>query len=164
MNRLNLSEINLNIPYTVWEKDGAYLFKTDYGIVYKISFMEDDTIWDSGAYQFLITNLSNVASPNDSKLKLTILYLLESFFKVNNDILLYICETGDGKQAMRNRLFMRWFQQYSEHHLYYLKTVEIQAEGMMNFAAIIVRYDNPRINEIIQEFDMITKTLGDKPN
>ena len=26
-------EINLNIPYTVWEKDGAYLFKTDYGIV-----------------------------------------------------------------------------------------------------------------------------------
>ena len=34
----------------------------------------------------------------------------------------------------------------------------------MNFAAIIVRYDNPRINEIIQEFDMITKTLGDKPN
>ena len=74
MNRLNLSEINLNIPYTVWEKDGAYLFKTDYGIVYKISFMEDDTIWDSGAYQFLITNLSNVASPNDSKIKLTILY------------------------------------------------------------------------------------------
>ena len=95
---------------------------------------------------------------------MTILYLLESFFKVNNDILLYICETGDGKQAMRNRLFIRWFQQYSEHHLYCLKTVEIQAEGMMNFAAIIVRYDNPRINEIIQEFDMITKTLGDKPN
>ena len=29
MNRLNLSEININIPYTVWEKDGAYLFKTD---------------------------------------------------------------------------------------------------------------------------------------
>lgn len=49
MNRLNLSEINLNIPYTIWEMDGSYLFKTDYGIVYKISFMEDDTIWDSGA-------------------------------------------------------------------------------------------------------------------
>ena len=49
MNRLNLSEINLNIPYTKWEMDGSYLFKTDYGIVYKISFMEDDTIWDSGA-------------------------------------------------------------------------------------------------------------------
>ena len=164
MNRLNLSEINLNIPYTIWEKDGSYLFKTDYGIVYKISFMEDDTIWDSGAYQFLITNLSNSASPNDSKLKLTILYILESFFKVNNDILLYICETGDGKQAMRNRLFIRWFQQYSEHHLYYFKTLEIQAEGIMNFAAIIVRFDNPKINEIIQEFDMITNTLGDKPS
>ena len=164
MNRLNLSEINLNIPYTIWEKAGSYLFKTDYGIVYKISFMEDDTIWDSGAYQFLITNLSNSASPNDSKLKLTILYILESFFKVNNDILLYICETGDGKQAMRNRLFIRWFQQYSEHHLYYFKTLEIQAEGIMNFAAIIVRFDNPKINEIIQEFDMIANTLGDKPD
>ena len=123
--------------------------------------MEDDTIWDSGAYQFLITNLSNSASPNDSKLKLTILYILDSFFKVNNDILLYICETGDGKQAMRNRLFIRWFQQYSEHHLYYFKTLEIQAEGIMNFAAIIVRFDNPKINEIIQEFDMIANTLGD---
>ena len=164
MNRLNLSEINLNIPYTIWEMDGSYLFKTDYGIVYKISFMEDDTIWDSGAYQFLITNLSNSASPNDSKLKLTILYILDSFFKVNNDILLYICETGDGKQAMRNRLFIRWFQQYSEHHLYYFTTLEIQAEGIMNFAAIIVRFDNPKINEIIQEFDMIANTLGDKPD
>ena len=34
----------------------------------------------------------------------------------------------------------------------------------MNFAAIIVRFYNPKINEIIQEFDMIANTLGDKPD
>ena len=52
MNRLNLSEINLNFPYTIWEMDGSYLFKTDYGIVYKISFMEDVSFTDSTMYHY----------------------------------------------------------------------------------------------------------------
>ena len=125
--------------------------------------MDDYTIWDKGAYQFLIINTNNIHSPNDLKLRKTIFYIIEAFFQVNPDILLYLCETGDGKQASRNKLFMRWFREYSLHHLYYFDTVEIQAEGVSNFAAIIVQKNNPNLDTIISQFNEITNALANKP-
>ena len=57
MKALDLAAINLSAPYSVWqESERDYLFRTDFGLVYKIGFMDDDTIWPSGAYQFLIIN------------------------------------------------------------------------------------------------------------
>lgn len=78
--------------------------------------MDDDTIWESGAYQFIIVNENNTPSPNDLKLRETIFCIIEDFFKANPEILLYLCETGDGKQASRNRLFIRWFREYAQKH------------------------------------------------
>ena len=126
--------------------------------------MEDDTIWDSGAYQFLITNLSNSASPNDSKLKLTILYILDSLFKVNNDILLYICETGDGLQEMRNRLFRFWFGIYKDREEYlFLPQTVYDEEGNDNYAALIIRKDNPQFRDLVTEFMNTVNLLNSKP-
>lgn len=164
MKLLDVSAINVSAPYTVWNvTNNYYYFKTDYGVLYKIGFMDDDTIWESGAYQFLIINENNAASPSDPKLKNTVFCIVEAFFRANPDILLYLCETGDGKQAIRNRLFMRWFKEYSSHHLFYFDTVEMQSEGVDNFAAIIVQKSNPELNAIISEFNEVVATLKDKP-
>lgn len=78
--------------------------------------MDDDTIGESGAYQFIIVNENNTPSPNDFKLHETIFCIIEDFFKANPEILLYLCETGDGKQASRNRLFIKWFREYAQKH------------------------------------------------
>lgn len=125
--------------------------------------MNDDTIWESGAYQFIIVNENNTPSPNDFKLRETILCIIENFFKANPEILLYLCETGDGKQTSRNRLFVRWFKEYAKKHLYYFDTVEIEADGIKNFAAIIVQKANPNLNEIVRVFNHVVNTLKDKP-
>ena len=125
--------------------------------------MNDDTIWESGAYQFIIVNENNTPSPNDFKLRETILYIIENFFKANPEILLYLCETGDGKQTSRNRLFVRWFKEYAKKYLYYFDTVEIEADGIKNFAAIIVQKANPNLNEIVRVFNHVVNTLKDKP-
>ena len=125
--------------------------------------MNDDTIWESGAYQFIIVNENNTPSPNDFKLRETILCIIENFFKANPEILLYLCETGDGKQTSRNRLFVRWFKEYAKKYLYYFDTVEIEADGIKNFAAIIVQKANPNLNEIVRVFNHVVNTLKDKP-
>lgn len=125
--------------------------------------MNDDTIWESGAYQFIIVNENNTPSPNDFKLRETILCIIENFFKANPEILLYLCETGDGKQTSRNRLFVRWFKEYAKKHLYYFDTMEIKADGIENFAAIIVQKANPNLNEIVRVFNHVVNTLKDKP-
>ena len=48
---------------------------------------------------------SHQPSPLDQKLRETILLLIEAFFAANPDILLYICETGDGRQTFPLKRF-----------------------------------------------------------
>lgn len=163
MNALDLSAINVTAPYSVWNVNSYYYFKTEHGTIYKIGFMPDDTIWEAGAYQFLIINENSQPSPNDGKLKETVFCVIEAFFKSNPDILLYLCETGDGKQAARNRLFVRWFKEYANNHLFYFDTCEVRADGVDNFAAIIVQKNNPDLERIINDFNQVVVTLRDKP-
>ena len=80
-------------------------------------------------------------------------WIVEAFFEANPDILLYICETGDDKQRFRNRLFVRWFNNYSRRDEFVLKTAEVLDESVVNFAAMIVQRSNPRLNGILNDFD-----------
>lgn len=120
-------------------------------------------LWPTGAYQFTISNRSNQPSPLDQKFRDTILLLIEAFFTANPNILLYICETGDGRQAFRSRLFIRWFNTYSRRDEYVMRTAEVQKGETKNFAALIVQKSNPRIHEILAEFDETIRILTDKP-
>ena len=86
-------------------------------------------------------------------LKNTLYRLVEAFFEANPDILLYICETGDDKQRFRNRLFVRWFNNYSRRDEFVLKTAEVLDESVVNFAAMIVQRSHPRLNVILNDFD-----------
>ena len=160
---LDLSLVNLYAPYSVWNVGEYYYFRTAHGAVFKVFFMADDTIWENDAYQFIIVNDNNIPSPNDAKLRETIFCIIESFFNNNDRIFLYLCETGDGKQASRNRLFIRWFEVYTKKDIFYFKNVEIEAEGIRNFAAILVRKTNPKLEDIVETFDYVVDTLKHKP-
>lgn len=120
-------------------------------------------LWQSGAYQFYINNESHQPSPNDEKLKATVFRIVEAFFTANPDILLYICETGDGRQAFRSRLFIRWFNIYSGRDAYVMQTAEVQEGKTKNFAALIVQKSNPRLEEILAEFNETISILTNKP-
>ena len=164
MNALDLSQINRLSPYKVWTDDGRdYYVETSRGQIFDIGFMDDYSIWPTGAYQFTISNQSHQPSPLDQKLRDTILLIIEAFFTANPDILLYICETGDGRQAFRSRLFIRWFNTYSNRDAYVMKTAEVQEGKTKNFAALIVQKSNPRLTEILAEFDETISILTNKP-
>lgn len=164
MNALNLDKLNLVSPYTVWCKDeGEYGFKTDFDVFFRIYFSPDQTIWHQGAYEFGIMNENRKASPNDKNVRDTIFCIIEAFFESNPDILLYQCETGDNKQALRDRLFLRWFNEYGNHGLYYIKVSKIVAEKIDNYAAIIVQRTNPKLEKIIADFDNFIGFFQTKP-
>lgn len=116
MQTFNLTRLNFHAPYVVWmEENGSYKFMTDYGVIYRIEFSENQNIWeDEKAYEFGILNESKKPSPNDPKVRLTVESIIEEFFLTNPDILLYQCETGDNRQAMRARLFTKWFNRYDK--------------------------------------------------
>ncbi len=164
MNPLDLTYINRLAPYKVWTENGRdYLVETRYDLLFRIGFMDDYSIWPTGAYQFTINNERNQPSPNDDDLKATIFRIIEAFFAANPDILLYICETGDGKQAFRSRLFVRWFNSYNNRDAYIMETAEVQEGDTCNFAALIVQKSNPRLEGILSEFNETISILTDKP-
>lgn len=163
MNQLSLTYLNDHSPYKVVAIGDDLLFTTDYGVEYRVSFMEDYSIWSENAYQFLINKRNRIASPGDPKLKDTVLAIVDAFFISNPSILLYICETGDDKQAARNRLFVRWFNDSQRQQDLYFRDVTIQADGIDNYAAIIVQRNNPEFDTIVSQFDEFVSLMSNKP-
>lgn len=163
---IDIERFNSRAPYKVTPSAfrGFYEFVTDFGVQYQIGFMEDDSIIRENAYQFVITNINNQVSPNDDNVRKTIIIMIDEFFLKNNMTLLYICETGDGKQAMRNRLFHYWFSLYDRFSEFTcLSSSVIDMDGVQNFATLIIRNDNPRLLNVINEFTETISLLNSKP-
>jgi hypothetical protein len=98
MNTLRLEIINLHAPYRVKQREDKpqdYYFRTDYGVEYDISLEEDFSIVPSGVYALDITNREYKRSPLDPKFRMTLIAIVEEFFERNNDVMLYVTETGD---------------------------------------------------------------------
>lgn len=166
MNPLALEAINAKTAYPVEEneQDGFYQFFTDGGVHYSVGFLEDDILLSKESYQLIIANLNNRKSMRDKKVRETIVAIIDEFFACNNSTLVYICETGDNKQGMRSRLFEYWFATYNRKSLFTtMSSSIIDDEGIINYATIILRNDNPNLTEIITEFSESIQALNQKP-
>lgn len=167
MKSLPLDTINAVAPYEVYwhEQSRTYRFRSDYGVVLAIGFDDDDMIENAKSYMFSIINVNRVPSPRDLKMRDTVMLVIESFFNMNEAALLYICENGDGKQQMRSRLFEFWFSSYHMKDRFLLMPVSIEdMEGEVNFAALIIRKDNPNIIDIVSEFSNMVAMFKVKPD
>ncbi|MBQ8467038.1 MAG: hypothetical protein IJ546_05000 [Prevotella sp.] len=153
MQDLSVKLINEYSPYHVERENGEYVFETDHHIQYAVSFDPEDVFENLPAYWFNLSNRSGLPSPNDNNIKLTIVCILEEFFRSNPDILLYMCDTADNQQAMRSRLFLRWFNAYGKQKDFYTRTELVEDEGEENYIAIIVKRSHPRLQVIIDLFD-----------
>ena len=164
MGILDLNHLNLVSPYTLWETgENEYTFRTSHGALYRICFDVNQSIWDKGAYEFGIYNDTGKNSPNDSKVKQTIICIIEEFFISNPEVLLYQCETGDNRQDARQRLFYKWFSESANSDRFVLKVSSIIAEGVVNYIALIATKDNPNIERILGDFNEFIGFFNHKP-
>ena len=160
MNPLNIENINTLSPYPIWSRGSEYIFTTDTGIEYSISFDCEDN-FEYKAYWFNLTNLSHQKSLGDIKIAQTVIYIIEDFFCQNPDILLYLCSTDGGQQAQRSRLFLRWFNGYEQQKKYMIKSAEIKGDETTEYISMIVMNSHPRITEIAEAFDNIIQMFSD---
>ena len=164
MEELRLERINQIAPYKVKrdpEKPFDFYLVSDNGTRFDVDFTPNDAVIPSGAYEISISNKKNSRSPLDTKLRQTLFAIIEEFFEQNNEVMLYMAETGDEKQGFRNRLFVRWFNTYERRDRYFMRTAEGKMEGQNNFMAIISRLDNPQLEIAISEFDETVELLFD---
>ena len=161
MYALDLDRLNLRSPYYVWQgKDGVYAFDTEHGACYEIGLSINVEMLQMEVCAFDINNTNHKPSPNDHKLRDTVLAIIEEFFQSNGGVLLYICATGDGMQKFRFRLFLRWFNTDEHRNLYELRTIEdVMDDETLNYGAIIVEKTHPELDLILARFDELAAFL-----
>ena len=165
MNAPDLNRINAVAPYKVWGNDLLYRFDTDNGIRYLVNFELDVNPYYT-AYWFNLTNPDHMKSPGDIKIAKTIICIIEEFFRMNPEVLLYMCSTDKGQQAQRARLFLRWFNGYEQQKRYLIKATEVRSinpdgKPMEEYVALIVPRVHPLLDEIVERFEEEIRMFND---
>ncbi len=164
MKQFNLDRINAKAPYKVGRSGKQFVFETQYGLHYEIRFFEEQPIGGCETWQFSFAKAEDTSSPEDPYVRFTLFAIIDEFFAENNDVLLYICDTSDRREAARNRLFIRWFKQSAQPDRFTIRSTSTTIEGQGFYAAIIVENKNPLITNITAEFDQTAISLTNKPS
>ena len=160
MIELSLDLINAQSPYEVsFAPNGDFVFATSLNIHYLISFEMEEPVGGCNTFQFVIQKLENQRSPHDAKVEQAILAILDVFFREHLDVLLYMCDDSDGREANRNRLFLAWFKKHAAPDRFTIRTASAIVEGKGFYAAIIVENRNPLLEIIIADFEMTAQAL-----
>ena len=104
--------LNSVAPYSFEQNGLEYSFVTKVGLRYKVYFHEADIIEGITMWWFGFETDEERATPYDNRVELTIVEVLKSFLKQNNDALVYVCSNINCQPEARFRLFNRWFTRY----------------------------------------------------
>lgn len=160
MKELSLWSINKKSPYEVKRAlNGDYVFQTEKGVIYGVGFLVEEPLGNCETRQLSIRNINNFHAAFDPNVKLTIILIIDEFFNVNMDCLLYICDTSDKREAARNRLFMKWFEESAEKGRFSIRTANAEIEGQGFYAAVIVENRNPKVAAILEDFTSSAEML-----
>ncbi|MBO4906408.1 MAG: hypothetical protein J5486_05160 [Bacteroidaceae bacterium] len=163
MNPFSLERINSKSPYKVTVINNGLSFTTTKGLHYVVRFFEDNPIGGCDTYQFSFARKEEDSMGEDPYVRFTLFAIIDEFFLTNSDVLLYICDTSDNREAARNRLFIRWFKQSAQPHRFTIKAANAMVDGQGIYAAIIVENCNPKLQDITADFDRRAAVLA-KPN
>ena len=147
---ISVDAINRRSPYKIEQEDDAvFSFKTKHGIVYTVGFVLDVSFFDEGLYQFFINNVSGHTAERDENLLETVRAIIEEFFAQKEPVMLYICDTTDKRQEVRDRLFRIWFYTYEGSDSYSLYSEGMTIDNVRYFSSILLRKDHPLHNQVI---------------
>ena len=95
----------------------------------------------------------------DARIAVTIVTILKRFFENNENAMIMICDTLDGKEAKRRKLFDRWFKLYNNGTLEKFDAAASTTEYEI-FISIYFTKSNPNRKQLIEAFrDLLASDL-----
>lgn len=157
-----------NLTHTA---QGLYSFTTDSGIVYTAFFiacpLKDKDDNKHIAYSFGFERKGKFDSekfnqPYDVKIKNTIIYIIEEFFKKNGEkALLYLCYPEDKYARHRSIIFSRWHKEELSGKIeHFKKNVTYNAEAL--YGGVLVLKENPFIHLLLDAIDGYINDITDQ--
>lgn len=135
----------------------SYEFVTTNGLGYIVYFtvfyLMDEEMEDVDLYSFGFDCKTPARERNeyDPRTRDTIIFILQDFFKQRNeDAIIYICQNNDNKSAGRNKLFDKWFLEFSD--IFEKHNSEELYNRYHFYSSIIVSKLNPFKQKFIDAF------------
>ncbi|WP_184545157.1 DUF6169 family protein [Mucilaginibacter sp. FT3.2] len=159
------------LPYNLLKYDnGQAYFETDHGHIYTYNFENVTSAviehvspllaaYDITFYYFGFTPDSSENLKFDPRISSTINNIANKFFNDKNRVLLYVCDSMDGRAKARQKLFAHWLH---NNDYYTLHKVNIEIGEDVIYCGVITRADLPDYNILDSEFiakaeDIFTK-------
>ena len=144
-------------PYNYWEEDGQYHFKTPSGAIYVAYFLQ--LPFAENFYTFNFDKLdSGIDGMVDNFVCDTIFSILGRFFQNHQDSMLITCDSLDGREMARKRLFESWFRLFAPKELKKIDRCG-QTEGYNLVLSLLVWDDNPDKDLLIAVLDDYCRNL-----
>ena len=89
--------------------DGEYRFLTDKGIEY-IAYFNRVPIESCIVYNFVFAKSTVGRFGMDSKIRNTIFSIISDFWEDYEEVILFVCDSSDGRSEIRMRLFDYWYR------------------------------------------------------
>jgi hypothetical protein len=161
-------------PYNFKKNDSdsnEYAFITSSGMIYSVAFVKADFYFPNNdsfkndTFELIIeldqTQKKTWAS-RDFNIPSTIASIFKDFFQQHEKVVVFSCDTTDGKQAARNRKFDDWFKQFNDDSLLKLNETIFDVENQSQyFMSMILSKENPNKDEIMTAFKELTNTLSE---
>ncbi len=140
----------------------SYTFQTANLIIYEVKFkptpylLGESSSFAPHVYEFSIIVADNPTAANpafDDRTSHTIAAIFTSFYNRSDElIIIYICDSSDGRQLTRQRKFNSWFYSFVEEDLVKYDDILRDVDGEKYPVALILKEQNPYKAEIISEF------------
>ena len=156
-------------PYSLIFNDGLYHFTTSQGKIYTYVFTDVNpfipplfTVYDIEVYLFdffFIDPQPHIKWPKDDRIATTIKTLLNDFFDLNR-VLMYVCDSSDGKGMCRNKVFKNWFKSVEDR--YRCNHIEIDVSDLEPIYGAVIRsrefqHEKFLETEVIQQAERIVR-------
>lgn len=142
-------------------KENTFLFETNFGLLYEIRFKHTPYLFENAPpYADDVYELSIILAdgptdktPSDAAIARTVFAIGQAFVEqLGHPIFLFICDTRDGKQAVRARTFSRWFAEINNPHLLKIDGSFPDEQVGMNYVSLIIQLDHPYFREATAAF------------
>jgi hypothetical protein len=144
-------------------EDNIYSFQTKNEIVYEVLLRPtpylfgSDSMYASFVYELIIrvarNNSTKKRPPFDSLVAPTIAEVFTDFYENSPlTIAIYICDSSDNRQQIRQIKFNRWFEYFDKEDFTKIDDSIRDSGGAIYPVSLIVKYNNPHKKAILWAF------------
>lgn len=143
-----------------WKQDGlTYSFVTKEGIIYRAYFVDLSVYYPNlpNTFSFSLEPENPKKHRLDLRISATVAEILKQFFQKQENAMIMVCDSLDGKEEKRRKLFDHWFDVHTDDTL--LKyDVSAPLESYHLFISLIFKKTNPNKELLLRSFFDLLKT------